>query len=217
MKLYQHKSGLMLREGSTDHKTLVEIKREYTWMPVRGKKVLDIGGCFGGYSKHAVESGASEVWVFEPEPRNVETIVQNLQGKHGVTVFNCAVVHDDLEKIPFYISPSGKSYGNFSTSKYRGRTEIKVQTKRFSKILDEFKPEVIKMDCEGQEFDLLREPLPDYVKYFTMEIHFNSPAGLKPTWLERTPQLIKQFDSWECVKKPKLSPTLWHTIGAWKR
>ena len=70
MELYQHESGLLLRKGSTDHKTLVEIKREYTWMPVKDKKVLDIGGCFGGYSRYALENGAKEVLCIEPEPRN---------------------------------------------------------------------------------------------------------------------------------------------------
>ena len=94
---------------------------------------------------------------------------------------------------------------------------IMVKAKNFSDVLEEFRPEVIKMDCEGQEHDLLQKPLPDYVKYFTMEIHFISPSTVKPSWLERAPDIVKQFKDWETVKEPNLSPNLWHTIGAWKR
>ncbi len=216
MKLYLHESGLYLREGSMDHKTLAEIKREYTWMPVMNKKVLDIGGCFGGYTKYAIDNGAKEVWIFEPEPRNCETIFKNLHDRR-ITCFEYAVVSNDRKEIPFYLTTSGKSFGNFSTSKYRGRTMIMVKAKNFSDVLEEFRPEVIKMDCEGQEHDLLQKPLPDYVKYFTMEIHFTSPSTVKPSWLERAPDILEQFKDWDTVKEPKLSPTLWHTIGAWKR
>jgi len=217
MKLYRHKSGLMLREGSSDHKTLVEINREYTWMPVKDKKVLDIGGCFGGYSKFALENGAKEVLCIEPEPRNYETICVNLEKFSNVKVLNSACVYDGRNEIPLYTTTSGKSFGNFSTSKYRGRDEIRVKTVKFNDVLKQFKPEVIKMDCEGQEFDLLREPFPEYVKYFTMEIHFTSPSTVKPSWFERSQQLIKMFEDWQVVKKPNISKTLWHTIGAWKR
>ena len=223
MQLYQHKSGLVLRKGSTDHKTLAEIKREYTWMPVENKRVLDIGGCFGGYSCYAIIHGAKEVLCFEPEPQNYETIeiniarAQNQNMACKVRTINKALTWDKKEDISFYLSTSGKSFGNFSTSNYRGRKEIFVKTTTFKEVLDAFKPEVIKMDCEGQEFDLLREPLPDFVKYFTLEIHFNSPSNVKPSWYERAPDLIKIFKDWTIVKQPKITSTSWHTIGAWKR
>ena len=209
----------MLREGTTDHKTLVEIKRAYTWMPVKDKKVLDIGGCFGGYSRHAVDKGAKEVWVFEPEQNNCDTIHINLEDTSitQVTVWNYAVVNNNDKEIPFYLTTSGKSCGNYSYHKYRGRKEIRVKTKEFNEILEEFQPDVIKMDCEGAEYDLLKIELPQCVKYFTMELHFTSPSTVKPNWLERAPEIIKQFESWKVIKQPKLSPKLWQTIGAWSR
>jgi len=222
VQLYQHKSGLVLRKGSTDHKTLAEIKREYTWMPVENKRVLDIGGCFGGYSSYVIIHGAKEVWCFEPESRNYETILLNVekarkQNHCRVRVFKKALTWDTIEDVPFFLSTSGKTFGNFSTASYKGREQITVKTAKFKDVLEEFKPEVIKMDCEGQEFDLLREPLPSFVKYFTMEIHFNSPSTVKPSWREMAPDLIKVFKDWTVVKQPKITSTLWHTIGGWKR
>lgn len=192
-------------------------------MPVENKRVLDIGGCFGGYSCYAIIHGAKEVWCIEPEPRNYETVLLNVVNARKqnktceVRTFPRALTWDKTEDIPFYLSTSGKSFGNFSTSNYRGREKIMVKTTKFRDILEEFKPEVIKMDCEGQEYDLLREPLPDYVKYFTMELHFKSPSTVKPSWYEMAPDLLKIFKDWTTVKEPKLSPTLWQTIGGWKR
>jgi len=221
MELYKHVSGLYLRKGTYDTDTVKEIKKQYTWMPVKYKKVLDIGGCFGGYSKYALDNGAKEVWTFEPEPRNYFTICKNLEKyiqSHKSQVFNHAVVlNDPRHKIPLYLSTNGKSFGNFSTTRYRGRTEIEVKTMNLSKIFENFQPEVLKIDCEGQEHDLLQRNLPECVKYFTMEIHLT-----KPNWIESATQIIKQFDSWECVKKPKFfyktgKPVLFTTIGAWKR
>lgn len=222
-KLYLHKSGLFLRKGSCDESILTEIKREYSWMPIKDKKILDIGGCFGGYSFFAILSNAKEVWCFEPEPNNYETILKNvnvaqaINNETKVKVFNQAITTDISKTIPFYLTTSGKNLGNFSTSKYRGRKEILVKTRNFIDILNKLRPEVIKMDCEGQEFDLLKYLLPDFVKYITLEIHFTSPTNVKPSWFEQTKLILKQFKNWKTIKKPKLSSTLWHTIGAWER
>ncbi len=221
MELYKHESGLYLRKGSYDTYTIKEIIKSYSWMPVNKKRVLDIGGCFGGYSKYALDNGAEEVWTFEPEPRNYFTTCKNLQkyiDDKKCHVYNYAVVlNDPRHEIPFYISFNGKSFGSFSTTRYRGRKEIQVKTMNLSKIFENFKPEVLKIDCEGQEHDLLQRNLPECVKYFTMEIHLT-----KPTWKESGIQIIKQFDDWECVKQPKFvyktgKPVLFTTIGAWKR
>jgi len=222
-KLFQHKSGLLFREDSSDVGIWSEIKREYGWMPVENKNVLDIGGCFGGYTYLAMLNNAEEVWCFEPEPNNYETILKNVQSakhinkKTKVEVFNQAITTDIDKVIPFYLTTSGKNLGNFSTSKYQGRKKILVKTKNFANILNVFRPQVIKMDCEGQEFDLLKYPLPNFVKYITVEIHFISPASMKPTWFEQTKKILKQFEKWKTIKQPKLSSTLWHTIGAWSR
>jgi len=213
---------MFLREGSIDESIVGEIKREYAWMPVKDKVVLDVGGCFGGYTFHAIKNEAKKVWCFEPEKENYETILKNVQiaktaSKTQCTVFNEALTITKPTKIPFYLSANKRNRGGYSTFKYRGRVETTVVTRNFKKVLSVLKPEVIKMDCEGAEFDLLREPLPNCVKYFTMELHFTSPSYVKPNWLEQSPSILSQFDDWKTVREPKLTPTLWHTIGAWER
>lgn len=213
---------MLLREGSIDESIVGEIKREYSWMPVKDKVVLDVGGCFGGYTYHALKNGAAKVWCFEPEKENYDTILKNVElasppPTTQCTVFNKALTTSLPSKIPFYLSANRRNRGGYSTFKYRGRVETVVDTANFKEVLKELRPEVIKMDCEGAEFDLLQDVLPDFVRYFTMELHFTSPSYVKPTWLEQSPSLLKQFEDWETVRAPKMSSTLWHTIGAWKR
>ena len=69
------------------------------------------------------------------------------------------------------------------------------------------------MDCEGSEYDLIKEPLPDFVKKITMEIHLT-----KKYWRQGMAQkLIAFFNNWKTFKEPKIGEKNWTTIGAWYR
>lgn len=211
-KIVKHKSGLFVREDTYDSYVLSEIRRSYGHMDVHDKIVLDVGANIGGYSRFAVDNGAKYVWAFEPDAQNFDMLVMNTP--HKVKHHREALISGNDTTISFYRTKSGKNPGNYSTEYFKGREEIKVPARNFQCILNVLQPDVIKMDCEGAEYDLLlNSVLPASVKQISLEIHFSKPA-----WrLAKAPELFKLFDGWRVVKEPKVTDVNWQTIGAWER
>lgn len=206
--------GLWIRHPSNDRFSLSEIKRYKKYINVEGKVVFDIGACFGGFARKAVEWGAEKVYTFEALPENWEAVQRNIKRYKKISGFNAAVVAHLNPTTSFY-APRGKSLGIGSRLPVKGREEIIVPALNFQSLLYMYKPEVIKMDIEGGEYDLLLgNPLPDFVKQIVMEIHYWS----KPEFVNgKAPELVAMFDDWECVHKPNITWSNLCTIGAWKR
>lgn len=210
MKVIFH-NKVWIREGTYDIETLKEIPRSYGWMNVKNKTVLDIGGCFGGFSHMALKNGAGRVICVEPEVGNFALMKRNLKGVNAVLI-NAAVSTCTSKTIPLYLT-KGKSHGNYSTTEFRGRDVVSVKNINFRYLLSHYRPSVLKVDCEGCEWDiLLGQPLPKHVKQIVMEIHFS-----KPNWRLKAKKMFDMFKDWECVKKPRVTEGNWHTIGGWKR
>lgn len=204
--------GFYIRENTYDKEIVNEILRTYSWMVPENEKVLDVGGCFGGYSVLAYTQKAKKIYCFEPDQDNFEMVKKNCENKNNIKIFNCALVSNNEKEIKFY-KTKGINKGNYSTTHFRGRIETKVKCQNFQKILNELNPTIIKMDCEGAEYDLLKEPLPSYVKKITVEIHLT-----KKEWRNNMAnKLISLFQDWKTFKNPKVGEKNWHTIGAWFR
>ena len=181
-------------------------------MQPKNEVVLDVGACFGAYSLFASQQGAKEVHCYEPEINNFNLCLKNVENHKNIKPNNTALVNDDKKEISFYLT-KGINKGNFSTTAFRGRKEIKVKAENFDEVLHRIKPSTIKMDCEGSEYDLLNKPLPDFVKKITLEIHLT-----RKDWrYNLAPNLIKMFSSWQTKVQPKVGDKNWHTLGAWYR
>ena len=204
--------GLFIRENTYDRTIVGEILRTYSWMNPKNENVLDIGGCFGGYSVLAHKQQAKEIYCFEPDEENFIMVKKNCENINNIKIFNSALISGQQKEINFY-KTKGINKGNFSTVEFRGRNITTVKSQNFNEILYSFKPSVIKMDCEGSEYDLIKEPLPDFVKKITMEIHLT-----KKYWRQGMAQkLIAFFNNWKTFKEPKIGEKNWTTIGAWYR
>lgn len=198
------------REGTYDSHILKEISRTYGWMDVKNKVVMDIGACFGAAAIFFADKGAKDVIAYEPEPENYALLCENVIGKRVITQ-NLAVSDKD-GKLSFYVNEKGVNKGSHTMRPTRGRKEIKVDVVPFLTILDFYKPDVLKIDCEGAEYTFLIDPLPDFVKEVTIEIHRTNKE-----YIEKAHKLVKLFADWECVRQPKLDGGHWQTIGAWRR
>ena len=204
--------GIEIRKNTRDKKIVNEILWSYAWMLPQGCNVLDIGGCFGGYSFLAHKQGAKKIYCFEPDINNYQMCLLNTANHNGTKCFNEALTSSDEKEMDFYLS-QGINKGTHSTIITRGRERVKVKARNFEEVLDELKPEIIKMDCEGSEYDLLVKPLPDYVKKITIEIHLS-----RKEWRgDKATKIIKLFDTWQVHKQPKIGERNWTTIGAWYR
>ena len=210
MTTEQYKN-LTIRTGTYDRAIVNEVTRSYGWLDCEGRKVLDVGCNIGAFARMAVDKGASKVMGFEPELENYDLAALNCP---EADIYQGALISGDEQSISFYLSTSGKNPGNYSTTEFRGRKKITVLTRKFQTVLDQFQPDVIKMDCEGSEYDLLlNTPLPDCVKEIAVEIHLN-----KPEWrAKKAKQLIKIFKGWKKVVKPTVGDKNWHTMAGFRR
>ena len=206
--------GVKCREMTYDEYIVKEIERSYGMLDVAGSTVMDIGANIGAFTLWALKHEARQVIAFEPEPNNFEMLCLNTKAFRDIVIAsNSALISGHETSLNLWVAPSGKNPGNSSLTARRGRTSVAVHAFNFKKMLERYQPSVIKMDVEGAEYDLLTEPLPLYVKQIAMEIHLND------SWMfDQAPELVEQFRGWKCIKKPVLdNPTLWQTLGAWKR
>lgn len=209
-------SGIYIREGTYDSRTAQEVNRSYGWMELKDKNVLDVGACFGSFSTHAMRSGAAHVTSVEPDPGNFDLLKKNMAKYKHKQLINAAVCSKQLmmgaKTVTLWKTTTGKSHGNYSTTHFRGREGIEVPMVCFTELL-EARPSVIKMDCEGCEYDLLlSHRLPGYVKQIALEIHLNK-KGWRDGWF----RLLELFEDWECVKEPYDTGKNWATVGGWRR
>lgn len=204
MSIRLHK-GLYIREDTSEHTLPSEILRSYGWLNIENKSVLDVGANIGAFTQYAIRNGAAIVWAFEPEEDNFALLQKNAP---TAQLYRAALVSNpNIKSIQFYKTTSGKNPGNYSCVPFRGRTKITVPAVNFQKILDKLQPEILKMDCEGAEYDLMRCKLPDSVQELAIELHLN-----KKEFKRLAPKLIACFDTWETIVKPKYNDKSWHCV-----
>ncbi len=204
------KNGILCRTDTYDAQVVNEL-RSYTWLDVKGKAVLDIGANIGVFTRWAVENCARSVVAVEPEANNFELLEANTSPV--VTRIQAAVTYKGDKPVSLYLSESGKNPGNTSTVHFQGRAERTVQAVGFKALLRQYRPSVLKIDCEGAEYEFLRDPLPAHVKQVAMELHLNK-RGWRATEAQK---LINLFKGWECVVQPTIGEANWHTLAGWRR
>ena len=135
---------------------------EYGVVDVRGRQVVDVGAFIGDSAIYFSLKGAERVYAIEPHPLAYEELVQNvslngLQGK--VVPLNLGISYTEN----YIIIPPNlgveEAAGTLLTS--MGSKGLRVKAKKLSEIVDEYKvkPDVLKIDCEGCEYDII---LKDY-------------------------------------------------------
>ncbi len=200
--------GFKVREDTLDEYIVKEVKTYECLNLTPEDTVLDIGGCIGSFARYALERGAKVISV-EPEPDNYKLLCENAP---GATVINAAAIVKPREII-LYVNDL-KNKGAHSIIPTQGRREIKVETVLFPKLLETRKPTKIKMDCEGAEYELLADLLPEHVKAIVLEFHLQK-KGERDNARALHESLKSQFA--QVVKEPKITEKNWITIGAYRR
>jgi len=203
-----------VRPGTMDKYVINELKG-YQRLPLgKSDVVLDIGANIGSYAQWAGEQCKS-VTAVEPEPENYALLKRNIG--HNVRPMNCAVVGDSYQgaTIPLWTSP-GPNKGSHSTVPTRGREPVPVTVVRMGALLKLCSFTVLKMDCEGAEYDLLLgRALPKRLQAVLIEYHLQKKGQWEAANLLDV-ELQEQGFRW--LKPPKLdNEKLWHTTAIYVR
>ena len=115
--------------------------------------VLDIGMNIGVFSVIALQEGA-EVVAFEPEAENYAIAKSNIElNNYTADIYQMGISNKE-KQISLYLN-NKKNRGNHSTTKFRGRSEIKINCADINKVLKKREFTKIKMDCEGEEYKII--------------------------------------------------------------
>tara|TARA_R110000824_G_scaffold396000_1_gene597176 strand:+ start:465 stop:1118 length:654 start_codon:yes stop_codon:yes gene_type:complete len=194
-----------------------EIHGTYGWMLENSQDsvIMDIGGHVGCFAVYCGVYGYKKLYCYEPTPCNFELLKENTKHLKDIELINRALsIEETNTEIDFYLPTSGKNMGICSSYVKRGRNEISVNTINFKDELERIQPDIIKMDCEGAEYDLLlNTELPECVKKITIEIHL----GNKKFKTIQAPALIEKFKNWDVIKEPKITGKNWTAIAQYIR
>lgn len=158
-----------IRCGSIDRTVFAEILLDdcYKLLSNREKShdksnVIDVGGHIGMFSIfYSSLHPNSNIYIFEPNPDNFEQIICNikLNNIRNIMAFNFALSNKTEKKV-FYnnaINNGGNSFYNHLINK-KDQVKSYVETVSINKFLYSKKInkiDLIKLDCEGAEYEIL--------------------------------------------------------------
>ena len=208
---FSKKYQAYVRENTLDEYIFGEIRSAYKDLEIKkGDVVLDLGANIGAFAKQAAEKEAI-VHCYEPEPSNFTLLQLNSPNTYN---HKKAVVGKQNGKIKLFIN-SKRNKGIHMTRPVNGRESIEVETVSFNSLINEIKPNKIKIDVEGAEYDFLPYEFPSFVERLVMEIHFQYDPSWRKLGREVHENMIKQ--GFSSLKEFKDTGKNWHIIGAYVR
>lgn len=189
---------IKLRVRSTDLMALtnvwvIEEYKEKNFQILENDNIIDIGshiGLFAMYASQKCDKGT--IFCFEPIKENYDLLLDNLKLNNikNVKTFNIAVTGSDFT-VTIYLSDDDAGHSIF----LHNTNLVQVKSTSLKKIFDDNnieKCDLIKMDCEGAEYEIIESLPSNYFNKITkmiIEYHF---VGSK---LELAKNLIKRLKS----------------------
>ncbi len=141
---------------------------EYGEFPLRGKEVVDVGANMGDTAVFFASRGASKVIAYEPIPKVYQLALESvrLNGYEGrVQVHNCAIGSKEGEvEVPADLSLEESL--SFTSLAEGGKRRVRVPLVTLGHAMARIsEPYLLKMDCEGCEYDVILNS-PGYVGEF---------------------------------------------------
>jgi FkbM family methyltransferase len=115
--------------------------------------VIDVGGYRGDFTGELMKLCKCRVILYEPVPEYAEICRKRFKDFNNVEVINSAV-SDINGRGTFYVNKQGSSF-YFEWAK--SNRSIKVDISNVSDIVKNYKPKVLKLNCEGSEYEILGE------------------------------------------------------------
>ena len=160
-----------------DIASLVEVYvfKEYEWsLDFDPKVIIDLGAHFGDtalYYRNKYPN--AHIIAVEPEPKNFERLLENVQGVRGVDIVQADVGGDD-GMVTLYVGES--SLGHSVQVRGEG-VGLDVPQKSLQTLLSEYgykDADLVKFDIEGAEFSVFNtEDSTRFARAFIGELHFD--------------------------------------------
>ena len=175
--------NFVTRPDTTDQKVLDEVIKRNVYEHKKFGFLIkdcpiwfDLGANIGTFTCLASSKGCNVI-SFEPEPDNFRLLNENIQLNNSQNVLSLqeGVVAGPDSTLDLYICKGDYNKYRHTIFKKRGRQSISIKVKNFQKVLDEFKPNGIKIDIEGAEIELLEsiKVWPSYVTHIVFEYSFD--------------------------------------------
>ena len=116
------------------------------------KCILDLGG-FLGESAIYLAHNNRKVVTLEPDPENFKYLVKNVSSFSNIEYYNAAVVNKKTHQ--FYYKSNKYDYGGNLYNLYDKKHKIEIKTIEIKELIDKYKPDGIKIDVEGAEFEII--------------------------------------------------------------
>jgi len=128
----------------------------YRDLPVQGKTVVDVGANIGDSSIYFVTKGAAKVVAIEPFPTNFELGKKNIEDNNlseRITFMHVGIA-DQIKEIPISAEIEN-GYTSFHLKAHKNG--LKISTLTLQSLVEKFdlKSAVLKLDCEGCEYDAI--------------------------------------------------------------
>jgi FkbM family methyltransferase len=198
---WKYKDGIVeSRDGSVKFKyigpTVFEVFDEHVYnVDVYGKDVVDIGANVGDSSIYFALKGARRVVGVEPLPNVYARAIENVKLNHleGKVFLINAALGSKSGKIKVPCNMSVYDSVGFSTLRTNGKCEVPILTlSEVMKQIDE--PYLLKMDCEGCEFDVILNDYEHVKKFEKLIIEHHA----KSTGIEYTKLVNKLSSDFHC-------------------
>jgi len=184
---------------------LEETPNAYGALEVEGKVVLDIGGCFGSAATYFAAKGAAKVISIEPESENFDQLLHNSKYYPNVILpLKAAIGTGAYAKLYKTAEPNRAMHTTDSSAVTRSDKFELVPCFEFRELLYKFMPTVVKVDCEGAEFDFYGNLLGWGVEQVAMELHMGSQERA-----EKAVRVVEAFKlaGWRTVIEPEIKTT----------
>ena len=182
--------------------------------------VVDVGGHYGFFDLYCLDNGASHVYAFEPSRKTFDVLCKNLKNKNNVTKINMALSDKNGEKEFIHVGSSAvhSFYESFNTHESNDvnmglKIKEKVKTISFDSFIKNYsidRIDVLKLDCEGSEWDILPTISDDFLKRkvrkIVMEVHDFHETNDEESRKKRSADLIGRLR--ECEYEVDYEPKI---------